>query len=137
MARILVVDDLSYIRTLVRRVLEAAGHEVAEAANGRAALAAYRAQPADVVLCDLWMPVMDGLEAIRELRRGWPQVRVVAMSGGGTAEQDTDDSLRSAMGLGAVRALAKPFRPADLVAAVGEALAAPPGDARGPNNPAG
>ena len=84
MARILVVDDLDYIRALARRTLELAGHEVAEAVDGGEALALYRRRPADVVVCDLVMPVLDGLETLRALRREFPDVAFVAMSGAGS-----------------------------------------------------
>ena len=115
MALILVVDDLSYLRALVRHVLEAAGHEVAEAADGLQAIAAYRDRPADLVLCDMWMPGMRGLKVLRELRREFPTVRVIAMSAVGEGGRD---AFPQALKLGAVDVLAKPFRPENLVAAV-------------------
>ena len=123
MALILVVDDLPYVRALVRHVLEAAGHEVAEAADGKQAIAAYRASPANLVLCDMWMPGMGGLKTLRELRREFPAARVVAMSAVGEGGRD---AFPDALALGAVDALAKPFRPEGLVAVVERALADPP-----------
>jgi CheY-like chemotaxis protein len=66
--RILVVDDEPDQRFLLRRIFERAGHEVSDAADGAAALAAVRQSPPDLVVTDMMMPVMDGRELIRRLR---------------------------------------------------------------------
>jgi CheY-like chemotaxis protein len=68
LSRILVVDDESAQRSLLRRILERAGHEVSEAGDGAAALEAVRESPPDLVVTDMMMPVMDGAELIRRLR---------------------------------------------------------------------
>jgi CheY-like chemotaxis protein len=68
MARILVVDDEPDERFLVARVLRRQGHEVVVAANGAAALEAVQEFPPDLVVTDIMMPVMDGVELIRQLR---------------------------------------------------------------------
>lgn len=68
MARILVVDDEPDQRFLLRRIFERAGHEVAEAGHGAAALTAVRESSPDLVVTDIMMPVMDGVELIRRLR---------------------------------------------------------------------
>ena len=68
MRRVLVVDDEPHIRTVLRGYLQADGFEVAEAADGAAALAAMRDLPADLVLLDVMMPGIDGLEVLRQLR---------------------------------------------------------------------
>jgi CheY-like chemotaxis protein len=80
-ARILVVDDDNAIRLLLRTVLERRGHSVVEAANGEEGLRCYQAAPTDLVITDLQMPVMDGLQMIRELRDAFPTARIVAISG--------------------------------------------------------
>jgi len=80
-ACILVVDDDQFVRSLLRAVLECQGHSVIEAENGDKGLQAYQANPADVVITDMQMPVMDGLEMILELRRAFPTARVIAISG--------------------------------------------------------
>jgi len=67
MATILVIEDQAPLRTLLRTVLERAGHEVREAPNGRLGLAVYREKPADVVITDILMPEMNGLDMILEL----------------------------------------------------------------------
>jgi CheY-like chemotaxis protein len=66
--RILVVDDEPDQRFLLRRIFERAGHQVADAGNGAAALRAARDSPPDLVVTDIMMPVMDGVELIRRLR---------------------------------------------------------------------
>ncbi len=124
MARILIVDDEGGIRALLRAILTAAGHEVAEASDGAEGVAAFRARPSDLVFCDLFMPNKDGLEAIRELRRDFAGVRVVAMSGG--AFRGTVNLLPAARALGAVHLLPKPFDRAAVLAAVDRALAPAP-----------
>jgi len=81
-ARILVVDDDDSIRFLLRAVLELRGYDVIEAENGYEGLLRYQAEPTDLVITDMQMPVMDGLELIMELQRAFPWVKVVAISGG-------------------------------------------------------
>jgi len=105
MATILVIDDHEPIRTLLRTVLEKAGHEVTEAPNGRLGLQAYRTRPADLVITDLCMPEMTGLELILELTQAFLNVKVIAMSGA----QDTEPALGKAKLLGARHTLQKPF----------------------------
>jgi CheY-like chemotaxis protein len=122
--RILVVDDDVYARTVVRAILEHAGYEVAEAVDGAAALGAYRDAGADLVLCDLFMPDVDGLELIRELRREAPDLKIIAMSAGGF--RGTLDVLVVARRLGAVETLSKPFNPRGLVQAIERVLGQPP-----------
>jgi CheY-like chemotaxis protein len=96
-------------------MLEGAGFEVAEAA-GEQAVRAFRDSGADVVLCDMFMPDVDGLEVIRELRRDFPKATVIAMSGGGYG--GSLDVLPVARQLGAAGVLYKPFGPAALLAAI-------------------
>jgi two-component system chemotaxis response regulator CheY len=80
-ARILVVDDDNAIRLLLRAVLERRGHSVVEAANGAEGLRCYRAAPTDLVITDIQMPMMDGLQMIKELRGAFPTARIIAISG--------------------------------------------------------
>jgi len=124
MPRILVVDDDPNLRTAVRRMLEPEGFDIDEAADGRAALRAFRDCPADLVLCDVFMPDADGLEVLLELARECSGTPVVAMSGGGC--RGTMNLLPMAQGLGAAAVLDKPFDRAALLAVVREALAPSP-----------
>src|SRR5262245_10101680 len=117
MASILVIDDDVQIQHLIQLTLQAAGHDVRCAGNGVKGLEAHRQQPADVVVCDLFMPEKDGLETIRELRRVSPRLKVIAISGG-WARYTQADYLADAKRFGAMSALRKPFRPAELTAEV-------------------
>ena len=80
-ARILVVDDEKVVRLLLRAVLERRGHSVVEAENGDEGLRYYRAAPTDLVITDIQMPVMDGLQMIKELRHAFPTAKIIAISG--------------------------------------------------------
>ena len=105
MATILIIDDEEPIRALLRTTLEAAGYEVTEAANGRIGLALYRHKPTDLVITDLLMPELNGLDMILELTRSFLDAKVIAISGGGGEENVLD----LAKLLGARRTFQKPF----------------------------
>ena len=119
MARVLVADDNPQLRRLLGLLLRAEGHEVVEAADGAEALRACRAAPFDLLLCDLVMPNKEGLETIREARRDFPGLKIVAMSGG---VRSGGDFLKVARLMGADAALAKPFTRQELLDALGEVL---------------
>ena len=112
MARILVVDDDPHLREVVRFALERAGHSVVEAADGAAALATFAREPADLVILDVLMPELDGLEVCRRLRANG-SVPIVFLS-------SRDDELDRVLGLelGADDYVTKPFSPRELVARV-------------------
>ena len=93
-----------------------------EAINGAEGLKLYRSQPTDLVITDLIMPEKEGIETILELRREFPEARVVAISGGGRNEGR--DYLPIAAQLGAQRTVAKPFSRQDILDAVRDTLAA-------------
>ena len=126
MARILVVDDDAAIRSVMRRCLALDGHDVEEARTGREALKRFRAELMDLVITDLYMPDMDGLEFTRRLLQDFVGTKVIAMSGGAAmsneALQQPADALAVARQLGAVAALAKPFSVAELRAVVRQVL---------------
>ena len=121
MSSILVIDDGVLLRRYVRCMLEKEGYEVREAADGLDGVQAYRQAPADLVICDLFMPLLGGLAAIGELLSLDPAVKVVAISGGGVGSEGGDVDM--ARDLGAVATLAKPFPIAALLGAVRGALA--------------
>jgi len=120
-ARILVIEDEEHIRTLYSRILQHAGHEVIEAPDGNVGIQLYRACPADLVITDIIMPEKEGIELIIELRRDFPDVKIIAVSGGGQATASAT-CLRLAKGFGAVRTLAKPFNQQELVDTVQDVL---------------
>ena len=105
--RILVVDDNDQMRKMLRLILETARHEVSEAANGKMALHLQKTMPADLVITDIIMPEMDGIELISKIRKITPRVKIIAISGGGKV--DPDLCLKIAGQLGADRTLLKPF----------------------------
>ena len=92
--RILVVDDDSMMRFNIAAYLEDSGYDVSEAADGPDAIVALRDQPPDLVLCDLRMPRMDGLDVMRELHDGYPGLPVIAVSGTGVLN-DAVEALRA------------------------------------------
>lgn len=120
MQRILVVDDDEQLRDLLGRTLEREGFTVTTAADGRAALRALAEEPVDVLVTDLIMPDMEGIETIQQVRASYPAARIVAVSGGGRA--GAHGLLSAAARLGAHRTLEKPFSPHHLVELVHELL---------------
>ena len=104
--RVLVVDDLPDIVVFVCVELERAGYAVATAENGRQALERQRERAADVMLVDIFMPEMDGIETIDSVRAQYPQTRIVAMS---SRTRGLQDYLKVARDIGADATLAKPF----------------------------
>lgn len=126
MARILLIDDDHDIRKLVLYELMAAGYEVLEASDGAQGLAIQRSSPAEVVVTDIFMPEMEGIETIRELREEFPGVKVIAITGGGRlAEKDSSkphDLGVVARHLGVVAVLNKPFDTAQLLNSIESAL---------------
>jgi DNA-binding response OmpR family regulator len=123
-ARILIIDDEAPIRRLLRIHLERAGYQVMDAPDGRAGLALHAADPADLVITDLFMPEVDGIETIRELRRVGRGVKVIVMSGGDSTGRLS--MLGDAKLLGADRAFSKPAKPEDVLKAIRELLAGDP-----------
>jgi len=107
-AVILLVDDDPQIQVSLTIALQEAGHEVLCVEDGRQALQQLRRQASDVVITDILMPEVDGLELIRVLRREFPSVKILAISGG-SARLPGADMLQLALALGADRLLCKPF----------------------------
>ena len=119
MPRIILVEDDESLRTTLTEYLEQSGHEVCIAANGRIAWQLLEGQAFDLVITDLVMPDMEGLEFITKLRKAGHNVPIIAMTGGG---QDRAIYLKLAEKLGARAILMKPFRLAELLEAVSSAL---------------
>ena len=117
MAKILIIDDDPQIRRLVVEILANAGHEIFDVKDGEEGLRLVQTQRPALVITDILMPEIDGLEVIRELRRDTPRIPAIAISGGDAIY------LRMAKRLGATTTLVKPFRPMELLKAVDESLA--------------
>lgn len=109
MAHILVVDDDDQIRRYLSIFLRNDGHSVAEAADGDAAAEALQAAAFDLVVTDISMPGMDGLELIRAVRERQPAAGILAISGAGW--DDPHLPLKLAKHFGADATLLKPFGP--------------------------
>ena len=120
MSRILVVDDDDQVRTVLRLILERAGHTVSDAADGHQALAEFRNEVPDLVITDIVMPEMDGIETIMELRRHHGDVKIIAVSGGGRVHPH--DCLNWASKFGVDYTFTKPLDRRELLAAVDELL---------------
>lgn len=115
--RVLIVDDDSDLRRSVKTLLKGAGYDVEAAPNGERALQAQRQRPAQVLISDIFMPDMDGIETIREFRRLHPEMRIVAISGNVNPRLNVD-YLSVAEAAGADAVLRKPFTAEALLEAV-------------------
>jgi CheY-like chemotaxis protein len=122
MASILVIDDNPEFREILRIHLEASGHRTVLANNGEQGLVLLEREAIDIVLTDILMPQRDGVEVLREAKRRWPGLPVIAISGGGWI--GATELLGMAERLGADQVLQKPVRRDDLIRAVDEALTA-------------
>ena len=116
MARILIIDDESQIRSMLRLMLERVGYEIAEAPDGIEGIRQYRENPADLIITDLIMPNKDGIGMIIDLKKEFPKVKIIAMSGGGVNRPE--GYLDGAKKLGATRTLTKPIDRDELLKAV-------------------
>jgi len=114
MATILVIDDEAIIRVLLRSALEEVGYEVTEAINGREGLKLYRHRPEDLVITDIVMPELNGLDMLLELTREFLHAKVIAISGAG-GEKNVLDVAKL---LGARQTFRKPFSMPHLLGAV-------------------
>lgn len=122
-ATILVVEDEAQLREVLRMTLERASYRVIVAESGNAGIRHYRESRPDLILTDILLPEMDGLEVLRAVRLIDSKARIIAMSGGGQA---ADMKFREfTKEFGAVESLAKPFRAAQLLTAVERVLSAP------------
>jgi CheY-like chemotaxis protein len=118
--RILLVEDDETLRTALAQLLSHAGYEVLDAANGLGALRLLSLQPVDLIVTDMLMPEMDGVEMIFAARRLYPKVKIIAISGGGISS--SDPHLQVARSLRAHKVMAKPIVPADFLSAVHQVL---------------
>ena len=120
MAKILVIDDDSSMRRLTCRILERAGYEVTGYENGRGGLAHLQRDRPDLVITDIFMPEIEGLETIRRARGSGSNVPILAISG---FSSEDADYLKIAEKFGASGSLKKPFRAAELLEIVARLLA--------------
>lgn len=123
MPQILLIDDDDLFRSMLRATLEQLGHSVTEAEDGNKGVMRYAQSPFDLVITDLIMPEKEGVETIMELKKKWPGVKIIAMSGGGRAA--AEGYLAIAKKLGAIAALEKPFSTDKLTSAITSLLSDP------------
>lgn len=107
MGRILIIEDDDQVRTLLQLALESEDHEVYTAENGNEGLRIYREQLTELVITDIIMPEKEGIETIIELHREFPNLKIIAISGGGRVH--SGDYLAMAKKLGAVKTFSKPI----------------------------
>jgi len=117
LGKVLVVDDAAYVRTKTVRLLNEYGYETVEAGDGAEAVRKYKAARPDVVLMDITMPVMDGVQAVREIRKEDPNARIVMCSALGQQSM-----IIEALKAGARDFIVKPYQSDRLLAAVQKLL---------------
>ena len=118
MACILIIDDDIAIRSVLLLLLEREGHQTIVAENGRRGLDILETRDVDLLIIDVFMPEMDGLETIRLVRQIKPNLPIIVMSGGAQQLGSIPDYLSMATKLGAIESVRKPFKPQELMAAV-------------------
>ena len=118
--KILIIEDEEIVRMTLRETLETEGYAVREASDGRMGMDMHREQPADLIVTDIFMPGQEGLETIARLRREFPDVTVIAISGGG--ECGARSYLDNARDFGAAHVFEKPIDLRALVEVVGNCL---------------
>ncbi len=123
MKRILVIDDDEQIRLMLRMTLERNGFEVCEAGDGREGLRRFCTEQPDLVITDLVMPEKEGIETIMEIRQHTPDVKIIAISGGGKV--NPQNYLELAHRLGAQRTFSKPVDIKELLNSIVSLLESP------------
>ncbi len=112
--RVLLVDDASFMRMMLKNILVGAGYEVAgEAENGNKAIELYRTLKPDLVIMDIIMPEMGGIDAVREIVKGDPQAKILMCSSMGQQSLVVE-----AIQAGAKDFIIKPFQPSNVLEAV-------------------
>ncbi|MBN1842035.1 MAG: response regulator [Deltaproteobacteria bacterium] len=117
---LLIVDDSITTLKWLRQILKREGYDVLEASNGKEGLRLCHQEWVDLVITDLIMPDKEGLETIMELRRDFPHVPIIAMSGGGRISPE--EYLYLAKKLGAQHTLCKPFTRQEILRAIRDVL---------------
>ncbi len=123
MARVLVVDDEPAVRGVVEQTMTRSGHDVKTACDGFDALKKLSLGRFDLVITDMVMPEMDGVKLIGHIRERYPNIKIIAISGGG-AHETPEDCLGQAVKSGAARSLMKPFMLSELSSMTQELLGA-------------
>ena len=101
---------------MLRKLFEAEGYTVSEAPDGEKGVKSYNENPTDLIITDLIMPEKEGIETIRELKKAYPDIKIIAMSGGG--KNNPDVYLQIAKQIGAIEIFNKPIRTEELLKTV-------------------
>ena len=120
MAHILIIDDDALVRKILRQALEREGYKIVDASNGEEGISLQRREMADLIITDIVMPEKEGIETIMELKKEFPDVKIIAISGGGVGA--SDNYLAMAKKFGANFTFSKPVEIKALVDAVREIL---------------
>lgn len=113
---ILVVDDAEDIREVLKQILQYEGYDVITASNGKTAMEAIDGKRIDLVVTDILMPEMDGMELVNKIKESTPETMFILMSAGGRLPMEEYDYLEVAKKLtGASVVLKKPFEPTELI----------------------
>ncbi len=124
MARILIIDDDDSFRTMLREMLERAGHEVVTAVNGKEGILRYKESPTDLVITDILMPEKEGIETILELQADFPAIKFITVSGGLRLKAENLLQIAACFP-GVKKTLSKPFKKEEMLSAVDEVLKMP------------
>lgn len=117
--RVLIIDDEDQFRSMLRQFLESSGYEVVEAANGEEGVKLFFEKPADMVISDIIMPEKEGIETVMEIKREFPDAKVIVVSGGGWYGTDLDFDMAAKLG---ALTLKKPFELQELSHAIQKLL---------------
>ena len=120
MARNLIIDDDTRIVDMLGKTLEIEGYEVVRASTGKEGIKINRETPVDLIITDIFMPKKEGIETIFELRKDFPYIKIIAISGSGRIEPE--DYLYIAKKIGVHRTFAKPIERDELLITVRELL---------------
>lgn len=113
MKRILIIDDDYNMRETIQEILSGDNYDINLASDGKEGISLHKIRPYDLIITDIIMPDMDGIEVIIELKRNHPDTKIIAISGGGY--YFADDYLETARALGADKVIEKPFENLDLI----------------------
>jgi len=120
MKRILIIDDEEAMRDMLYQIIEGEGYEIVTACDGDKGIKLHRKTPFDLIITDIVMPGKEGLETIMELKRHFPNLKIIAISGGGRIKPD--NYLAMTKELGADKIFMKPFDIDDFLETVREIM---------------
>lgn len=120
MKKILIIDDDLNMRETLREILTADDHDIMIASDGKEGISLHNMKTFDLIITDIIMPDMDGIEVIIELKKNHPETKIIAISGGGY--YFADDYLETARALGADMVIEKPFENEFLITTVAQML---------------